>query len=97
MLKGIGSFIVGAVLLLAMGYMTGYICGSVKAPTYRTIGRAIDAFWLASGALFIAGVVFRIAFKRLSSVCGVLFCVSLVVALVLSGFYHATWSNGSWL
>jgi hypothetical protein len=49
MLKGIGSFIGMALLLLAAGCMAGYIYGGVQWSTYRALARAVSAFWWASG------------------------------------------------
>lgn len=89
MLKSIGSFIGMSVLLLAVGFMARYIYGSVTWSTYHAIGRAVEAFWLASGALFIAGMVYRFTFNRLSTVCNLLFGLSISIALVLTSFYYA--------
>lgn len=57
MLKGIGSFIGMALLLLAAGCMAGYIYGGVQWSTYRALARAVSAFWWASGALLSAPVI----------------------------------------
>lgn len=86
MLKSIGAFIGMSVLLLAVGFMTKYIYGSVKWSTYDVIARAFEAFWLASGVLLIAGIVYRLIFNRLSAVCNLLFILSISIALVLTGF-----------
>lgn len=94
MLKGIGSFIGMALLLLAAGCMAGYIYGGVQWSTYRALARAVSAFWWASGALFLLGIVYRIVFNRLSSVCGVLFTAAIAIALVLSGLHFAV--GGGW-
>lgn len=93
MLNGIKSLIGMSVLLLAVGYMAGYIYGNVYVSTYNAISRGVSAFWLASGALFITGIVYRATFNRLSSVCGILLCVSLAVALLLTGFHYAVDSS----
>lgn len=94
MLKGMGSFFAMSILLWAVGCMAGYIYGGVQWSTYKAIARGINAFWWASGGLFLAGIMYRIAFNRLSSVCGVLFTVAIAVALVLTGFHFAV--GGGW-
>jgi hypothetical protein len=96
MLKGVGAFTGMALLLLAAGCMAGYIYGGVQWSTYRALDRAVSAFWWASGALLVAGIVYRIAFKRFSSVCGVLFIVAITVALMLTGFHYAVGGNTWW-
>ncbi|AJJ25237.1 hypothetical protein N4224_04220 [Yersinia enterocolitica] len=93
MVRGLGSFIAMSVLLLAAGWMAGYIYGGVQWTTSRAIARGISAFWWATGALFISGILYRVIFNRLSAVCGILFCVTIAVALVLTGFHDAV---GRW-
>ncbi|EFH5541085.1 hypothetical protein GPH23_03355 [Escherichia coli] len=97
MIRGVGSFITMAVLLLAAGCMAGYIYGGIPWSTYNAVGRAVKAFWWASGALFISGIIYRVIFNRLSTVCGILFCVTIVVALVLTGFHYAVGGRALWL
>ena len=96
MIRGVGSFITMAVLLLAAGCMAGYIYGGIPWSTYYAVGRAVKAFWWASGALFISGIIYRVIFNRLSTVCGILFCVTIVVALVLTGFHYAVCGSAWW-
>lgn len=95
MLKGLGSFVGMALLLLAAGSMAGYIYGGVQWSTYRALARAVRAFWWASGALFLLGIVYRVVFNRLSSVCGVLFAAAIAIALVLTGLHFAV-GGGLW-
>lgn len=59
MLKGIGSFVGMSLLMLAVGCMAGYIYGWTTWSTYHAVGRAVKAFWLASGVLFISGIAYR--------------------------------------
>ncbi len=94
MLKGMGSFIGMSVLLLGVGVMAGYISGGTTWETYRAVARAMRAFWWAAGSLFVAGIIYRIAFNRLSGVCGVLFSLAIAVALILTGFHYAI--GGGW-
>ncbi|GKW07922.1 hypothetical protein R9X49_14115 [Pectobacterium carotovorum] len=94
MLKGMGSFIGMSVLLLGVGVMAGYISGGTTWETYRAVARGMRAFWWASGSLFVAGIIYRIAFNRLSGVCGVLFSLAIAVALILTGFHYAI--GGGW-
>ncbi|CAM3823278.1 hypothetical protein [Rouxiella silvae] len=96
MVKGFGSLIGMSVLLCAAGCMAGYIYGGVQWSTYYAIGRGINAFWWASGALFISGIVYRVIFNRLSAVCGILFSVAIAVALVLTGFHYAVGGSAWW-
>ncbi len=96
MVRGLGSFIGMSVLLFAAGCMAGYIYGGVQLSTYYAIARGISAFWRASGVLFISGIIYRVIFNRLSTVCGVLFCVSIAVALILTGFHYAVGSSAWW-
>lgn len=94
MLKGIGSFVGMSLLMLAVGCMAGYIYGWTTWSTYHAVGRAVKAFWLASGVLFISGISYRAFFNKLSSVCGILLALSLCIALVLTGYYYAI--GGGW-
>lgn len=94
MLRSIWSFAGMALLLLAAGSMAGYIYGGVQWSTYRALSRAVSAFWWASGALFLLGIVYRIVFNKLSSVCGVLFTAAIAIALVLTGLHFAV--GGGW-
>ncbi|MDM2735846.1 hypothetical protein OGY35_10715 [Citrobacter sp. Ct235] len=96
MVRGMGAFIVMAALLLAMGCMAGYIYGGISWSTYYAVGRAVKAFWWAAGILFIAGIVYRIVFNRLSGMCGILLFVAIAVALVLTGFHYAVGGSAWW-
>lgn len=95
MVRGVGPSITMAVLLLAAGCMAGYIYGGIPLTTYYAVGRAVKSFWWVAGLLFIAGIIYRIVFNRLSGVCGIL-CVAIAVALVLTGFHYAVGGSAWW-
>lgn len=87
MSRNIGTLVVLLLVLLGVGYLAGYIVERTTMQTYWKVGRAVNAFWIASLLLFIGGIVYRSVFNKLSHVNGVLLFIVLSGTLLLQGFY----------
>lgn len=93
-LRNILSLLAFLVIFLLIGYAIGYIYGSVTMQAYRGVERSMIVFLMSSGCLFVVGFLYRIVFNKLSSACGVLCLLTLIIAMCLTGFHAAVGSVG---